>query len=82
MAALGRPKAEVARERVAAINPAVEVTAHAVWAKADNLPDLLAPVEVVVDALDTPRDRLVLQKAAGQRGIPLVHGPSPGSSDR
>jgi molybdopterin/thiamine biosynthesis adenylyltransferase len=74
MAALGRPKVDVARERVAAVNPAVEVVAHAVWAKADNLTGLLAPAEIVVDALDTPRDRLVLQAAAKERGIPLVHG--------
>jgi molybdopterin/thiamine biosynthesis adenylyltransferase len=74
MAALGRPKVEVAVERVAAVNPAVEVTPHAVWATADNLPGILAPADVVVDALDTPRDRLVLQAAAKQRGIPLVHG--------
>lgn len=74
MAALGRLKVELARERVAAVNPAVEVTAHAAWATADNLPEMLGPAEVVVDALDTPRDRLVLQAAAKQRGIPLVHG--------
>jgi len=74
LAALGRPKVEAAVERVAAVNPAVEVTAHAVWAAAENLPALLGPAAVVVDALDTPRDRLVLQAAAKQRGIPLVHG--------
>jgi molybdopterin/thiamine biosynthesis adenylyltransferase len=74
MASLGRPKVEVAAERVAAINPAVEVTPHAVWATADNLPAILGPAQVVVDALDTPRDRLVLQAVAKQCGIPLVHG--------
>ncbi len=74
MEALGRPKVEVARERVAAVNPAVEVTAYAAWADAENLSAMLAGVQVAVDALDTPRDRLLLQAAAREWGIPLVHG--------
>lgn len=71
---LGRLKAEVAAERVARVNPAVEVVVRAVQATEENLPDLLADADVVVDALDTPRDRLVLQAAAAQLGLPLVHG--------
>lgn len=71
---LGRSKAEVARERVERVNPAVELIAHAVEATALNLPGLLGGVEVVVDALDSPRARLVLQAAARRQGIPLVHG--------
>jgi len=71
---LGRPKVEVARERVAAVNPAVEVVSHAVVATVDNLPALLQGVEVVVDALDTPGARLVLQDVAGRMEVPLVHG--------
>ncbi len=74
VAGLGRLKVELAGERVAAINPAVEVQAHAVVATAENLPRFLDEAAVVVDALDTPGDRLVLQEAAGRRGIPLVHG--------
>lgn len=74
MGTLGRPKVEAARERVAAVNPAVEVVATAERASAENLPRLLVGVEVVVDALDTPSDRLVLQAAAGRLGLPLVHG--------
>lgn len=73
-AALGRPKAELARERAAMVNPAVEVAVNVAWAGAENLPAMLGPAQVVVDALDTPRDRLLLQAAAKERGIPLVHG--------
>ncbi len=71
---LGRLKAEVAAERVARVNPAVEVTVRVALATAENLPELLAGADVVVDALDTPRDRLLLQVAAAQLGLPLVHG--------
>lgn len=71
---LDRFKVEVACQRVAEVNPAVEVRAHALRATAENLLQLLEEAEVVVDALDNPRDRLVLQAAARQRRIPLVHG--------
>jgi molybdopterin/thiamine biosynthesis adenylyltransferase len=74
MADLGRPKVEVARERVAGINPAVEVVAHAVAATEENLPGLLEKAAVVVDALDNVPDRLILEAAASHRRIPLVHG--------
>ncbi len=74
VAGLGQRKVEAASERVAAINPAVEVVAHPVVATKETLPGLLAGAEVVVDALDTPGDRLVLQDAARELNIPLVHG--------
>lgn len=71
---LGRSKAEAARERVSVVNPAVEVQAHTVVGTAETLPQLLQGAEVVVDALDSPRDRLVLQEVAARLEIPLVHG--------
>ena len=74
MADLGRPKVEVALSRIAQVNPAVELVAHPVMATADNLPLLLEGAEVVVDALDTPQDRLILEEAARRLELPLVHG--------
>jgi molybdopterin/thiamine biosynthesis adenylyltransferase len=73
-ASLGRLKVEVAQERAEQINPAVEVAARPVMATAENLPLLLEGVEVIVDALDNPADRLLLQEAARQVDCPLVHG--------
>lgn len=71
---LGTPKVEAARARVAEINSAVEVTAYAMEATAENLPQLLQGADVVVDALDRLPKRLVLQDAARRLGIPMVHG--------
>jgi molybdopterin/thiamine biosynthesis adenylyltransferase len=73
-AGLGLLKAEVARTRVAQINAAVEVIAHPEYATRENLPRLLDGAEVVVDALDRLPTRLVLQEAAQEMGIPMVHG--------
>jgi len=73
-ATLARPKAEVARERVAAVNSTVEVIAHQQRVDAGNLPEILAGADAVVDALDHIPLRLALQDAAGAAGVPLVHG--------
>jgi len=40
----------------------------------ENLPGLLDGAEVVVDALDRLPSRLMLQEAAQEMGIPMVHG--------
>lgn len=71
---IGRSKAESAIARVAQINASTEVIAHRVWADSSNFAELLAGVDVAVDALDTLPARLELQRAAASLGIPLVHG--------
>jgi len=71
---LGVSKAEVAKARVAEINSAVEVIARPVQATVESLPQLLEGAEVVVDALDRLPTRLMLQDAAQNLGIPMVHG--------
>ncbi len=71
---LGRSKPESAQAHVAQINSAVEVVAHNLFITAENLPQLLADVEVVVDCLDRLPTRLMLQEAAQRLGIPMVHG--------
>jgi len=71
---LGRSKAEVAKERIAHINPAVNVIPRSVYASAENLPSILKGCQVVVDALDNLPARLALQDAAQSLGIPMVHG--------
>jgi molybdopterin/thiamine biosynthesis adenylyltransferase len=71
---LGEPKSSVASKRVSQINRAIEVVCHPYRATRGNLPKLLSDVDVVVDALDRLPSRLVLQEAAAQAGVPMVHG--------
>jgi len=71
---LGQLKTEAARERVARVNAATEVTTHPVMADEESMREMLASADVVVDALDTLPTRLVLQKVAQSLGIPVVHG--------
>lgn len=71
---LGRSKVEAAKNRVAAINSAVEVSGYETLATVENLPEILRGVDVLVDAVDRIPTRLVLQRAAQAAGIPMVHG--------
>lgn len=71
---LGRPKVEAAAERIARINPAINLRpVRAAFGK-ENGAKLLADVDVVVDAVDNIPARLALGEVCGDLGIPLVHG--------
>jgi molybdopterin/thiamine biosynthesis adenylyltransferase len=70
---LGTGKAEAASRRVAAINRDVRVIAVSDMLTANNSKTLLSGVEVVVDALDNIKTRLLLCSTAQKMGIPLVH---------
>lgn len=62
---LGRPKAEVAAERVLDINPDCNVEACHVFIHTDTLPDLLVPhPDVVVDAIDSVSCKVAVLKMA------------------
>jgi molybdopterin/thiamine biosynthesis adenylyltransferase len=56
------------------VDGAVEVRTCAEYASPDNLPGILAVADVVVDALDRLPTRMMLQEAAAQAGVPMVHG--------
>ncbi len=71
---LGRFKAEVAAERIASINPSVEIVPVKEAFTGENGERLLAGSQVVVDALDTIGARLLLSSVCGKLAIPLVHG--------
>lgn len=71
---LGRPKTLAAQQRVRAINPLVETEAFQTYLTAENAAELLAGCDLAVDALDNMPTRLLLQQAAKETSIPLVHG--------
>ena len=71
---IGKSKAETAKETVAKINPAVNVTAFHTRLDYQNADTILTGSEVIVDALDNVSDRLTLDNWAKKMEIPLVHG--------
>ena len=58
----------------AAIGKALELSALRTTIDLQAAKQILAGVDVVVDALDNAPDRLATEAAAGEIGIPFVHG--------
>jgi adenylyltransferase/sulfurtransferase len=71
---VGRPKIEVARERIAALNPDVTVETHEVLLSSDNALEILGGYDVVVDGTDNFPTRYLSNDACVLLGKPNVHG--------
>jgi adenylyltransferase/sulfurtransferase len=71
---IGRLKAEVARERVQAMNPDVAVDVHAVALNSDNALGLFADYDVIIDGTDNFPTRYLSNDACVLLGKPNVHG--------
>ena len=71
---LGSPKAEEAVRRIGMVNPQVEVIPRVCRVTDENVDDLLAGHDLVMDAVDSISTRLILEDSCERLGIPLVHG--------
>jgi adenylyltransferase/sulfurtransferase len=71
---VGRPKLESARDRIADVNPHVEVVLHDVRLGSSNALDVLAPYDVVVDGTDNFPTRYLVNDACVLLGKPNVYG--------
>ena len=71
---LGRPKPECARDRMAVVNPDISVTPVCEFITEGNAADLVASHDVIVDALDNGKTRILLTEAAKNAGIPFISG--------
>jgi molybdopterin-synthase adenylyltransferase len=69
---VGRPKVDVAAERVAAMNPDVTVEPVTVRIDADNAGILLADADLILDGCDNFETRLAISDAATRLHIPLI----------
>ncbi len=69
---LGLPKSAAARDRVASINPAVELTALHEQLDGPRMLDLMQGADLVLDALGGLQSRPALWQAAQQAGLPMV----------
>jgi len=71
---VGRPKVEVARERIRALNPDVAVEVHPVRLTSENALAILGRYDVVVDGTDNFPTRYLANDACVMLGRPNVHG--------
>jgi molybdopterin/thiamine biosynthesis adenylyltransferase len=79
---LGKSKSGEAFDLITSINPGVEVFPYQIKLNDSNALEVLAGVEVVVDALDNVPDRFVLEDVCRQLSVPLVHGALAGFEGR
>ena len=78
LARLGQPKADSARQSIAAINPDVQVCALRRRADAGQLAAWVAEADVVLDCSDNFATRHAVNAACVQAGKPLVSGAAVG----
>lgn len=71
---VGRPKADVAQERIEALNPDVRVESHQVRLESGNAMELLRDYDVVVDGTDNFPTRYLSNDACVLLGKPNVYG--------
>lgn len=71
---LGKSKAVEAAEQMSRINSEITFVAIEDLLNADNAAAIIDGCDVVVDALDNPETRLILENACEALNIPLVHG--------
>jgi len=71
---VGRPKVEVAAERVRALNPDVEVETHHTRIRSDGALELFAAWDVIVDGTDNFPTRYLSNDACVLLGKPNVYG--------
>ena len=71
---VGERKVDSARKTLTAMNPDIEVITFDTRLGADNIMDILAGFDVVIDGADNFPSRYLLNDASVKLGIPVVHG--------
>jgi molybdopterin/thiamine biosynthesis adenylyltransferase/molybdopterin synthase catalytic subunit/rhodanese-related sulfurtransferase len=72
LADVGKLKAELAAERVRALNPDVDTRVHAVRFQADNALELVSQYDLVVDCTDNFSTKFLLNDVCVQQRVPIV----------
>ncbi|HZK20755.1 MAG TPA: ThiF family adenylyltransferase [Oscillospiraceae bacterium] len=69
---LEKSKAHEAKNRSLLINPNINVKVLGSKLTYENTQDILSQVDLVIDALDNAKDRIMLEKFASNKNIPLI----------
>jgi molybdopterin/thiamine biosynthesis adenylyltransferase/rhodanese-related sulfurtransferase len=71
---VGKPKAEAAQARLRALNPEIEVRAHAVYFGENTAEELLFGADLVLDCTDSIATRYCINDACRAAGLPWIYG--------
>jgi tRNA A37 threonylcarbamoyladenosine dehydratase len=69
---IGRPKVEVAKERILDINPMAKVEVHQEFFMPDNTSIINNSLDYVVDSVDTITAKLAIIEQCKKQGIPVI----------
>lgn len=72
MKTVGRPKVDVAKERILEINPNANIVVYKEFYMPDNQIVFLDDVTYVVDAIDTVTSKIALVEQANKLNIPII----------
>ncbi|MEX0770655.1 MAG: molybdopterin-synthase adenylyltransferase MoeB [Balneolaceae bacterium] len=71
---VGRPKVEVAKERLKEINPHIDIRTHEVRLTSENAMEILKDYDIIADGTDNFPTRYLINDASVLLGKPNVHG--------
>jgi molybdopterin/thiamine biosynthesis adenylyltransferase/rhodanese-related sulfurtransferase len=71
---IGERKVDSAKKTLTAMNPDVDVVTYDTRLSAENVMELIADYDVVIDGADNFPSRYLLNDASVKLGIPVVHG--------
>ena len=71
---IGKPKVEVAKEKLESFNPEIKIEALNAEIREENVQEIIGKVDVVVDGLDNWKTRFIINKYCVASDIPFIHG--------
>lgn len=71
---VGRLKTQSAEARLRALNPHIELVPHPLLLTEDNAADLVAPCDLVIDAVDNYPTKYLVSDTCVALGKPYIHG--------
>lgn len=71
---IGKPKVEVALQKLSSLNPDVTVDPFPESLNSTNVHPLISGVDVVLDGLDSPETRYLINRACNKLNIPYIFG--------
>ena len=71
---LGKPKAAEAKNRLLQVRSNMYIEVFEKYLNEENAGELLKGHDIIIDALDNVKTRLLVEKTACSLGIPIVHG--------
>ena len=71
---VGKPKVEVATDRLRAMNSSAEVVPYNTFLTAENGAEIISDYDIVIDGCDNYQTRVVVDALCAEQSKPFIHG--------